>query len=173
MALPMRTAWIFRFGPPQALISMPPMMPPTPKADWTLPRMRVLSPVRARIMGAKRVKLKLRMKLRERKTERSPTRLGLAKMYLKPKSESSQRLRWPVVSSPVASGRGMWMMRRETMATTKVRMSNTMIPPMPTMVRAIPAAIGATMPEAASARLIIPLALPYCSLGSMVETAAE
>ena len=77
---PRRRPFTLLLGPPQALMRRPPATPPTPKADWTLPRTRLSFPERLRIMGARRLKPMLAVKLATRKMSWRPRRLGRARM---------------------------------------------------------------------------------------------
>jgi len=67
----------------------------------------------------------------------------------------------------------MWTSNRAQIATMKVKTSKAIMPESPTIERSIPAAMGENMFEADWARESIPLALPYCSFGSIMVTAAE
>ena len=59
------------------------------------------------------------------------------------------------------------------MAKMNVTTSNRSIPGIPVYPRNIPAPMGASIPDAASASEIMPLALEYCSLSSITDIAAE
>ena len=170
-AMPNSTPRTFFFGPPHALKITPPTTPPAPKADRTVPSMTVLFPVWLRIMGASSGKQRLPVKLIKKKASWRPRSPLRARMYLNPNMLSSSRLLFACVSADTA-GWGMRTIRRAPMATTKVMISNIIMPPAPTIPRRTPAATGAKMPDAFCARLSMPLALPYCSLSSMVLTAA-
>ncbi len=74
------TPYILRFGPPQMLSTMLPATPPMPVADWTIPNVAVLFPVRAKSMGVKTVFAKVKIRLITRKIRSRPSKLGRSKM---------------------------------------------------------------------------------------------
>ena len=84
IAHPPRTPCTRRLKPPHALMITPPITPPIAPAVCTEPSMRVSLPVRERIIGASNVKAMPKKRLPTKKIICKPSKLGRAKIYLKP-----------------------------------------------------------------------------------------
>ena len=124
---------ILRLKPPQMETTAPPTIPPMPPNIITVPSMTSLFPVFVRIIGCITIHAIMPTKLDRKKTRSRPLRpfRFRSPMYRKPKVRSPHHDAWASAPSLDRLGSGMGTIRRVPMATKKVMMSRTRMPPSP------------------------------------------